>query len=232
MTDQATAENRRVLVIGAHPDDPEFGCGATVAKWAAQGDEIHFLILTSGDQGNRDPSVPPGQIAHVREGEQRAAAEVLGVRSVRFLRYPDGMVEANLELRRRLCGLIRHYRPDVVMAIDPWRPYQLHPDHRAAGFGALDAVRGSHSWSMFPEQLNGVEPWRVKEVYLFWSGAPDYWEDVSDYMEQRMEALRCHASQMRDRAEQFAERLRRAAHEAGEALGYEYAEGFKRLITG
>jgi LmbE family N-acetylglucosaminyl deacetylase len=233
MTNQSSdAEAKRVLVIAAHPDDPEFGCAGTIAKWADQGQEVHYALLTSGDQGNRDRSVHPSEMAYLREAEQRAAAQVLGVRSVEFLRYPDGLVENTIELRRRLCGLIRRHRPHAVVAIDPWRPYQLHPDHRAAGFGALDAARGSHSWNLFPEQLTGLEPWRVQEVYLFWTGAPDHWEDVTDYMERRIEALFCHASQMRDRASAFEQRLRETARAAGEAQGYAYAEAFKRLVTG
>lgn len=228
----ADSEAKRVLVIAAHPDDPEFGCAGTIAKWAAQGQEVHYALLTSGDQGNRDKAVHPSEMAYLRETEQRAAAEVLGVRSVEFLRYPDGMVENTIELRRRLCGLIRRHRPHAVVAIDPWRPYQLHPDHRAAGYGALDAARGAHSWNLFPEQLTGLEPWRVQEIYLFWTGAPDYFEDVSDYMELRLQALFCHASQMRDRAEAFEKRIREAARAAGEPYGYAYAEAFKRLVTG
>ncbi len=230
--DERGQNRKRVLVIAAHPDDPEFGCGATVAKWADQGQEVHFLLLTSGDQGNRDRQVHPSEMASIREAEQRAAAEVLGVKGVEFLRYPDGMVENTMDLRRRLCGLIRRYRPDALVTIDPWRPYQLHPDHRAAGQAALDAARGSHAWNLFSEQLTGVEPWRVKEVFLFWTGAPDYWEDVSDYLDRRMEALRCHASQMRDRADFFEKRMRDAAEAAGQSQGFAYAEAFKRLVTG
>ncbi len=223
---------RRVLVIAAHPDDPEFGCAGTVAKWAAQGQEICYALLTSGDQGNRDKSIHPSEMAFLRESEQRAAAEVLGVRSVEFLRYPDGLVENTLELRRRLCGLIRRHRPHAVVTIDPWRPYQLHPDHRAAGYGTLDAVRASHAWNLFPEQLTGLEPWRVQEVYLFWTAAPDYVEDISDYMNRRLQALFCHASQMRSQADAFEKRIRETARVVGEPHQYAYAEAFKRLGTG
>lgn len=226
------SESTRVLVIAAHPDDPEFGCAGTIAKWADQGQEIRYLLLTSGDQGNRDRSIHPSEMALIREKEQREAAKVLGVHEVEFLRYPDGMLENTMELRRRLCGIIRRHRPHVVVTIDPWRPYQLHPDHRAAGFAALDAVRGAHAWNLFPEQLVGLEPWRVQRVYLFWTASPDYWEDVSDYMARRLEALRCHASQMRERGDIYEKRLRDAARAAGEPLGYRYAEAFKLLITG
>ncbi|MGI6367395.1 MAG: PIG-L deacetylase family protein [Anaerolineae bacterium] len=232
MTDGATAEQKRVLVIAAHPDDPEFGCAATMAKWAAEGQQVDYLLLTSGDQGNRDRMVHPSQIAARREVEQRNAADVLGVRNVTFLRYPDGMVENDMSLRRRLIRIIREERPHAVVTIDPWRPYQLHPDHRAAGFAALDAVRGSHAWHLFPEQLNGLEPWRVKEVFLFWTNNADYWEDVSDYMDLRCRSLRCHVSQVGPNPDGLEERVRQTARENGAERGMAYAEGFKRLVTG
>lgn len=232
MTDGLSSDRKRVLVIAAHPDDPEFGCAATMAKWAAQGQQVDYLLLTSGDQGNRDRLVHPSEIAARREEEQRAAAEILGVNSVTFLRYPDGMVVNDMDLRRRLCGLIRTFRPHAIVTIDPWRPYQLHPDHRAAGYAALDAARGSHAWHLFPEQLNGLEPWRVKEVYLFWTNAPDYWEDVSDYMDLRCQSLRQHTSQLRGNEDGVEARVRQSARDTGEPLGYAYAEAFKRLVTG
>lgn len=232
MTDGLNMDRKRVLVIAAHPDDPEFGCAATMAKWAAQGQQVDYLLLTSGDQGNRDRLVHPSEIAARREAEQRAAAEILGINSVTFLRYPDGMVVNDMDLRRRLCGLIRTFRPHAIVTIDPWRPYQLHPDHRAAGYAALDAARGSHAWHLFPEQLNGLEPWRVKEVYLFWTNAPDYWEDVSDYMDLRCQSLRQHVSQLRGNEDGVEARVRQSARDTGEPLGYAYAEAFKRLVTG
>lgn len=232
MSQETDSVQRRVLVIAAHPDDTEFGCAATMAKWAAQGKQVDFLLLTSGDQGNRDRMVHPSEIAAIREEEQRAAARILGVNSVTFLRYPDGMVVNDMALRRRLCGLIRQFRPHTLVTIDPWRPYQLHPDHRAAGYAALDAARGSHAWHLYPEQLTGVEPWRVQEVFLFWTGAADYWEDVSDYIDLRCQSLRAHASQLRDRADAVEARVRQAAHDTGEPHGYQYAEAFKHLVTG
>lgn len=232
MTDGLGTDRKRVLVIAAHPDDPEFGCAATMAKWAAQGQQVDYLLLTSGDQGNRDRSVHPSEIAARREEEQRAAAETLGINSVTFLRYPDGMLVNDMDLRRRLCGLIRTFRPHAIVTIDPWRPYQLHPDHRAAGYGALDAARGSHAWHLFPEQLNGLEPWRVREVFLFWTNAPDYWEDVSDYMDLRCQSLRQHVSQLRGNEDGVEARVRQSARDTGQPLGYAYAEAFKRLVTG
>ncbi|HET90992.1 MAG TPA: PIG-L family deacetylase [Chloroflexi bacterium] len=220
----------RVLVIAAHPDDPEFGCAGTVVKWAQAGKRITYILLTSGDKGSFDPDLRPGRLAGQREEEQRAAARDLGVEQVVFLRYPDGLLENTLELRRQLCGLIREHRPDILMTIDPWRPYQLHPDHRAAGQAAVDALYAAREWYIFPEQLIGdAEPWRVRELYLFWTDNADYWEDISLCLETRIAALARHASQVGLRMEELADRVRQRAREAGQQSGCEYAEAFKRF---
>ncbi len=228
MTEQAEALDR-VMVIAAHPDDPEFGCAGTVMKWAQAGKHITYVLLTSGDKGTRDPEIRPGRLATQRESEQRAAAADLGVEEVIFLRYPDGMLENTMELRRQLAALLRDRKPNIVIAIDPWRHYQLHPDHRAAGMAALDALYAAREWHIFPEQLvEGIDPWRVKEVYLFWTDAPDYWEDVALCIEPRIAALRRHASQIGD-ADKLAERIRQRCKDAGEKQGLEAAEEFKRI---
>ncbi len=135
-----------------------------------------------------------------------------------------------MDLRRQLADIVRRHKPHIVLAIDPWRHYQLHPDHRAAGQAALDAVWSAREWYIFPEQLvEGVEPWRVKQVYLFWTDNPDYWEDISCCMEQRLAALMQHVSQIGTEPEKLAERIRQRAREAGEKPGYEFAEAFKRF---
>jgi len=220
----------RVLLMAAHPDDPEFGCAGTMAKWARQGRTITYLLLTSGDKGSHDPNVTPAQIAGRREEEQMAAARELGVAEVVFLRHPDGLLENSLTLRRQLASIIRERQPDIVVTIDPWRRYQLHPDHRAAGQASTDAVYAAREWYIFPEQLvGGREPWRVRELYLFWTDAPDYWEDITCCMEDRLAALWHHTSQVRDRAEELAKRIRETAEKAGKQPGYRYAEAFKRF---
>ena len=227
---EASEPLNRVLVIAAHPDDPEFGCAGTMVKWAGAGKKVTYVLLTSGDKGSHDPDLRPGRLAAVREEEQRAAAKDLGVEQVIFLRYPDGLLENTLELRRQLASVIRQHRPHILLTIDPWRHYQLHPDHRAVGQAALDAIYAAREWYIFPEQLvEEVEPWRVKEVYLFWTDSADYWEDISECIETRITALARHASQVGLNMEKLAERIRQRAQEAGEASGYEYAEAFKRL---
>lgn len=220
----------RVLVIAAHPDDPEFGCGGTVAKWANDGKEITYMLLTSGDKGSHDRDLRPDQLADLREAEQRAAAATLGVQDVIFLRHPDGLLENNLILRRQLTGLLRRQKPHIVLAIDPWRHYQLHPDHRAAGQAALDAIYAAREWNIFPEQLTGdEEPWRVKQAYLFWTDHADYYEDISSSIDQRIAALAQHVSQVGEDTEKLDKRIRERAQKTGEDAGFDYAEAFKSL---
>jgi LmbE family N-acetylglucosaminyl deacetylase len=222
--------SERVMVVAAHPDDPEFGCAGTVLKWSQAGRQITYVLLTSGDKGSHDPDLRPGQLAARRESEQRAAAADLGVSRVIFLRHPDGILENTLELRRQLAAMIREHRPHILLTIDPWRHYQLHPDHRAAGQAALDAVYAAREWYIFPEQLvEGVDPWRVTELYLFWTDNPDYWEDIACCVDARIAALMRHASQVGLDAERLVERIRQHTREAGERPGFAFAEAFKHI---
>jgi LmbE family N-acetylglucosaminyl deacetylase len=224
---------RKVIVIAAHPDDPEFGCAATIAKWAAAGHDVTYLLLTSGDKGSREHKTPPGQLAAVREDEQRAAAAELGVKRVLFLRHPDGLLENTMALRREISGYLREHAPDVVVTIDPWRRYQLHPDHRVAGQAALDAIYAAREWHVFPEQLVGDRiPCRVRDVYLFWTDKPDYYEDVASSIDRRIEALKRHVSQVGERIDQLPERIREGARNTGKEAGCEYAEAFKHFRLG
>jgi len=227
-----TPETRdRVMVIAAHPDDPEFGCAGTVFKWAQAGKHITYVLLTSGDKGSHDPDLRPGRLAAMREEEQRAAARELGVAQVIFLRHPDGLLKNDLSMRRELSSIIRQHKPHIVMTIDPWRHYQLHPDHRAAGQAALDAIYAAREWYVFPEQLvDDNEPWRVKEIYLFWTDNADCWEDISNVIDRRISALARHASQVGLDISRLDERIRMYAQAAGKEHGYEYAEAFKRFL--
>jgi len=220
----------RVLVIAAHPDDPEFGAGATIAKWALAGKTITYVLLTSGDKGSKDPLVRPGQLATRREEEQRAAAREIGVQEVIFLRHPDGVLEYSIEVRRQVTQIIRKLKPHIVLAIDPWKHYQLHPDHRAAGYAALDGVWSAREWHIFGEQLVGdEEPWRVKEVYLFWTDNADHHEDVTESIHLRIAALTHHLSQVGSDHAKLDERIRERAKQVGEKYNVEYAEEFKLL---
>ncbi|RJQ39326.1 MAG: PIG-L family deacetylase, partial [Nitrospiraceae bacterium] len=130
----------RIMVIMAHPDDTEMGCGGTVAKWIKEGHEVRYVVCTNGDKGTKDRELSSHRLAEIREYEQLKAAEVLGVKNVIFLRHRDGELEVTQAFRSELALLIRQYKPHIIVTHDPWRPYLLHPDHRAVGFTTTDAV--------------------------------------------------------------------------------------------
>ncbi len=204
----------RVLVVLAHPDDPEFFCGGTIARWTAAGREVHYCLLTSGDKGAAGRGVDPKELAARREAEQRAAAEVLGVQEVRFLGYPDGYLTATLELRRDIVRVIRQVQPQVLVTCDPSNifpggHYINHADHRAAGEAALDAVfPASRSALYFPELLQeGLEPHKVSEVYVAGARDPNLSIDVTAFIERKLIALSKHSSQLRD-LDALGDRLR------------------------
>ena len=220
---------QRILVIMAHPDDAEFICGGTVARLAAEGRDIHYLLVTSGDKGSNEAGMTPERLTTIREEEQRNAARMLGVREVTFLRHHDGEVEVNLALRRELAQVVRNWQPDVVFTFDPWRRYEIHPDHRAVGLCALDALAATRGPMYFPEQLSDtVGAHRVTQVYFFSTDQPNHWVDISDYMDKKIEVLRCHASQVGDR--DMGEFMRQRARPVGLEHGYTFAEAFHHLV--
>lgn len=205
------ARDGRVLVVLAHPDDPEFFCGGTVARWTAEGREVVYCLLTRGDKGADDEGVDSEALARQREKEQRAAAAVLGVREVLFLDFEDGYLVPDLQLRRAITRVIRQVRPTTVVTCDPtnvYGNYINHPDHRAAGQATLDALwPATRSALYFPELLDeGLEPHKVHEVYVAASVRPNLTVDVTAFMEQKLAALAEHKSQIQD-LEGLRERL-------------------------
>lgn len=226
------------MVITAHPDDAEFTVAGTVARWTRDGQEVIYVICTDGSRGSNDPKTEPTALSVIRKAEQDAAARALGVKEVIYLDYEDGILEPTLALRRDLTRAIRRYRPDVVMCSDPTmryygNDYLNHPDHRAAGDAALDAVFPSAGTRyIFPELLaEGLEPHDVKEVYIHGHSTPNHWIDISETVEIKIEALRRHESQVGG-WEGLAEGIRAWAKEAGAGQGMAYAESFKRIILG
>jgi LmbE family N-acetylglucosaminyl deacetylase len=218
------------LVIFAHPDDAEYMCGGTVAAWARDGTEVRYCVITDGSAGSNEPGVVREELAVVREAEQRAAAEILGVKDLIFLGFRDGELEVNLETRRAVTRVVRRVRPDVIVAPDPARlwsgsGYINHWDHKQAGTLALCAVMpDAPSRPQFPELLDeGLEPFEVHHLWLAAEDA-DIFVDLSKTLDTKMEALRRHASQGAGDSE---DRVRERAREVGEAGGLEYAEGFK-----
>ncbi len=217
------------LIIFAHPDDAEGSCGGTTAKWVREGKIIHYFVLTNGDKGTDDPSMTSVILAGIREKEQEAAAKVLGVSGVTFLRVPDGELENSLPLRKEITRLIRRYQPDIIFTHDPWRLHQLHPDHRATGFLALDAMIGAGDRLYCPDHLRqGLKPWYVQKALLFGTENADFWVDISESFELKLQAVRCHQSQgLHSPAVQ--ERIRSRASEVGKTQGFLYGEAFKKI---
>lgn len=225
----------RVLVVAAHPDDAEFGCGATVAQFVRQGAKAFYLICTNGDKGSDDFGVDPVELAALREREQRAAAEKIGVSEVVFLPRRDGELIYGIELRGDVVRWIRQWRPAAVFTHDPTviitaTGFINHADHRATGAATVDAVYPfSRSPLQYPEQIEeGLQPHTVPDLYLWGASPPNCWVDVSETVQCKVDALRCHESQFADfeRVSTMAtERLKRA----GEEHGVEYAETFRRV---
>ncbi|HET9091442.1 MAG TPA: PIG-L deacetylase family protein [Acidimicrobiales bacterium] len=194
----------RVLVVAAHPDDADFGASGTIASWAAQGASVTYCIVTDGAAGAADPGIDLANLASIRQGEQRRAAEALGVEDVIFLGYADGRLEPSQEVRRDVSRVIRHVRPDRVVAQSPERDYRRirasHPDHLAAGEATLRAVYpDARNPYAHPELLAaGLEPFEVPEVWLMASTNPDRVVDITGHFEEKVAALSAHASQITD----------------------------------
>ncbi len=235
------SEVQRVLVIAAHPDDIDFGAAGTVARWSDAGIEVAYCVVTDGDAGGYDEHVPRAEMAPLRRAEQTAAAKHVGVHDIRFLGYPDGRVEPTLGLRRDLARVIRQVRPDRLVSPSPERNYARmgisHPDHRAVGSAALDAVYpDARNPFAFPELLEteGLRPWKVREVWLPGGPAPNHYVDITATFGRKVAALRAHQSQTGHMAnlEDFLRGwLARAAAQAGLPEG-SLAEAFQVIDTG
>lgn len=222
-------EGRRVLAISAHPDDAEFTGGGSIAHWQAEGWIVHLAVCTDGGKGSHDPALEPARLAARRREEQWAAAQVLGIADVIFLNHPDGELNRVPDLVVQLTWLIRRIRPHRLLSWDPWRRYELHPDHRAAGLAALDAVLAAGNPHYFPHQLaEGLTTHQVPEVYLYGADEPDAWVDVTATFERKLAALACHRSQV-ERLPGLAEDMQRCNARYGRQKGYTYAEAFKVL---
>lgn len=231
--------SQRILVILAHPDDPEFFCGATLAKWVLDGHQVSYYLLTCGDKGTKDRKLSTADLCSIRQKEQLAAANVIGVRSVKFLNYEDGYLVPDLKLRRDVTRIIRIEQPDVLVTCDPQyfiTPFDRlnHPDHRAAGQVVLEAV--------FPaarDHLNFVELWRdeslephiVREVWVSLTDRPNVTLDVTAFWETKIRALCEHKSQIGD-PEKFIERMRNPHIRDNTVEQPRYEEKFRKLILG
>lgn len=221
-------EHQTFMWVVAHPDDLEFGSGGTVAKFAREGKRTILVQVTSGDRGTQNLEFTPDSLSSAREGEEREAAKCLGISEVVFLREPDGAVVPDLALRERITRQIRTFKPDVIITHDPFRPYALHPDHRAVGMGAHDAVYpAARDPLYYPEHREaGLEAHKTAEIWYFGSEQPDLFIDITDTFAIKIDALRAHFTQVGE-AEELEVRLRERSAELAKDQPFELAEAFK-----
>ena len=227
-----TVKPAQVMVVTPHPDDAESAVAGSVARWICEGKDVIYVVCTNGDKGSNDISMEPEELARIREQEQLAAAKLLGVREVIFLRYPDQALEDTSEFRKEIVRLIRMYQPETVVTVDPYRRYLGHRDHRITGQVVLDAIfpyaRDFHSYPDLLEQ--GLQPHRVREVLLWGSEEPNYRSNITDTFDIKIAALGCHRSQVGDvLSPESKERRRQRYKMLAEGEDYELAEAFHRV---
>lgn len=223
------------MVIAAHPDDIEFSCAGTIARWSRLGSRIAYILCTSGEVGIAENGMTKAKAAEIRENEQIAAAAITGVKNVIFLREPDGLLQPTLELRKKLVREIRRFKPEVVITSDPtivWagEDYINHPDHRAAATAALDAVFPAAGQPNLFEELaeEGLSVHKPRKVYVSEWGPADQYINIEDTIEIKIEALRAHKSQMGNWDP--SEQIRQWAAEHAKGKEMKYAEAF-RVVT-
>lgn len=236
----AVRPRKRILVVTAHPDDADVHAGGAIARWADEGHELHSVIATRGDKGHDDPSMTRERVAALREAEQRAAGEILGVRRLTFLDFEDGELGwAGPRLAKDVTRLVREERPDIVVTHDPYvgapnyRQYQLHPDHRAVGLAVVDAVYfRARGQLYYPDHAAaGLAPHRVSELFLIMSDHADHAVDIGATFERKLRAVRAHVSQWGKHPD-LEGFLRGRAQQVGRLHGIILAETFKRLASG
>lgn len=240
MNEAETPDNwdspQRILVILAHPDDPEFFCGGTIARWVLAGHQVSYCLLTCGDKGTSDREITADALCTQRQSEQMAAAAVLGVHQVRFLDHPDGYLVPDLELRKEITRVIRKEQPDVLVTCDPTNLYVRdtyinHPDHRAAGQATLDAVfPAARDHLIFIElwRDENLEPHIVREVWISLPQEANVSVDVTEHWQLKLRALLEHKSQIGDPA-QLEERLRMRHTPDSSPQKPRFKEHFKRI---
>ncbi len=220
------------MVFTPHPDDAEFGIAGTAARWVCEGREVIYVVCTNGDKGTSDINTKPAALAAIREQEQLAAAELVGVKKVVFMRYPDQSLEDTPEFRKEIVRLLRMYRPETVVTADPYRRYIWHRDHRITGRVVLDAIFPyARDLLAYPDLLEeGLEPHRVREILLWGSEEPNYRSDITDTFDIKFDALRCRKSQIGNNSfPDWRERMRERYKVMAEGEDYELAEAFHRI---
>jgi LmbE family N-acetylglucosaminyl deacetylase len=227
------AAHADILVIAPHPDDIEFGAAGTIARMIQEGKSVVYALCTSGDKGTSDRSITPGQLADIREQEQQAAAQVIGVHEVVFLRYPDqGLLDSPV-FRKDIVRLIRRFRPETVMTCDPYHRYVYHRDHRITGQAVLDAVFPfARDYHAYPDLIKeGLEPCKVKELLFWGSENVNCRYDITEAFDLKLQALLCHESQIREFGIPDLEAwLRSRCSDMAGGEPFELAEAFPRAL--
>lgn len=248
-----TKDNLTILIVEAHPDDATLFAGGTIAKLSAQGHKIVTLCTTYGEKGTLDPAMTRDKMIEVEKQESQRAAEILGVKDIRYLEIPDGEVKAGLELRQCYTEVLRQVRPELVFSFDPHNPFDPHADHQAVGRTIYEASYTCHFPLYFPEQIaQGLKPHYVTQYFGWNSPNPNTFVDISDTLETKIRALLAYESQMQMLLQETKQRILRAgisvpvletmdwqdiyrmwisisAQETGKAARLQYAEGFNRL---
>ncbi len=227
-----TLKPAQVMVFTPHPDDAESAVAGSVARWICEGKDVIYVVCTNGDKGSNDITMEQEELARILEQEQLAAAKLLEVREVIFLRYPDQTLEDTPEFRKKIVRLIRMYQPETVVTADPYRRYLWHRDHRIAGRVTLDAIfpyaRDLYSYPDLLEE--GLQPHKVKEVLLWGSEDSNYRSNITDTFDIKIAALRCHKSQISDNPSTgLKERMRERHKMLAQEEDYELAEAFHRV---
>ena len=224
----ANEDYQTFMWVVAHPDDAEFSSAGTIAKFSKEGKRTIIIQVTSGQRGTADRSFTSETLAATRESEEREAAKRLGASELIFLQEPDGYLVPDIALREKITKMIRIHKPDVIITHDPFRPYALHPDHRAVGLVTHDAVYPTaRDHLYFPEHLAaGIEPHKTAEIWYFGAEEPNRFIDITETFDTKVHALMAHKSQVGD-GEGLAERLRERHAEAAADQPFELAETFR-----
>lgn len=226
---------KNVLIVTAHPDDPDFGAAGTIAKWTAKGIKVSYLIVTDGSKGSDDPHMTSERLSAIRKEEQRQAAQVIGVSEIYFIDFPDGQIFNTPELRERIVYYIRSIKPDLVITHDPANFIMdnqriNHPDHRNVGETTLDSIYPlSRDRLTFPEhEAQDLAPHKVLDILLLFTTQPNYYSDITDTLEKKLEALAKHKTQLPN-MEMIREKITEYSRLNGKKseAGYLYAESFR-----
>ena len=228
MPDHELGDFETYMLVVAHPDDSEFSSAGTVGRLKDAGKHVVLIQVTSGDKGSPDVDTDPAELARIREEEEMEAARRLGMDQVIFLRCEDGALMPDLDLREKIVRMIRANKPDVIITHDPFRPYALHPDHRAVGLATTDAVYPTARDPLyFPEHLKlGLQPHKTAEIWYFGPEHPDKIIDITETFDRKIHALHAHQTQV-GTADGLEERMRERAHEVAANAPFELGEAFK-----